>query len=1503
MAKHCTVCNQDYADELSACPHCASAKTTQPAGREDRTTQLAPRGEERTTQLGENIGAEGHAAPTPSDSAIDFGAPPSNPATGDAGGAEPSSGGSAVAWSSLVGEPRADEGREVRIDSPSDADILAHNRNAPEPSAGVKEELVGELSAEKPVVEAVGAHADTEMVDLAEAPPHPTVPPSSSAVDLGGSLAEIIEDESAAVLPSSSAVDLGASPPEIIEDESVAVVKKAPEGESEVFLAELASDASRVDLVSDSEVDLAGAEVVEAAKVLDAPVDKETPAAEVTEEAALDAMTHGPDSSAVDLGGMPTPSEELLSVEEVAAVAPVSDASGIDLQGLPIPKSSSGSPRPSSASSVDLGSQMEIAAPSPSGEGVEVQAGSGSGIDVDELAQVSEGSGIDVEEPAATAATESPSSIALESLLSDSPSGKAIAEETGAAHKQPAVSQEAGVEEPAVSEKEVNDLLAGLEETPAAEPGVTPEEAAEIAEGEEAIAAAEAEEAAEASAEEEGAEAKAETEAQEKPAKPVKPRSRIPALVGGTFLGMVIGAGGLVGARFVGVDVPAMVGAGETEKKAPQLGVGTQAKAKEPTKFEDFEAMVRNGDWAAAEKEGIENFQAAKANELAARGEYKLGKYLNKVGSIKNIQDPELERALQDLQKAAEMKDANAIYNLALVKELAGQLPEARAEYAKGAQTFQNDPEKKQWFESAIERVDWKASLKGGAAMLPLPQGVEDRAVLLALLLIGLQQPPVEPPQTPPQPKQQPGAQPKQAPPGQPGQQPPGQPEKPPSAPASTPEAGFEFWRAARLAREGKLKDAIGALDQARKLHDQRRFTRLRKSQNPLSDPAEDIFLRCCDELKAYWQMQNVLRDGKYLTDKNTPPEALQAVVQKADASDAASKDLKEKLVAAKIIGKDDDLSKGLDRLIGEKKKADDAAADLTTKLKAATDENTKLADDLKTAKKTIDQRDAALTAAKEENKKLQSAHGDANATLKKIAAELASADFLDPKGKGDVGEAVKKAVDVAKMKDPQGRVRQQRDEIAQLTGSLQQRWRPEEMLPLWLLLLDENRDRPELAIQATKDVERVKRDPAATPAEKSEAEIVLGLALRNSQQFAEAKPVLEAARNSVDKAEWLARANAALQEVSNPAAYFTQQAQALYDQGRMAAALAVLDRAMKVLPAKEQGKLLAQRSLIELDAAQSKAKGALSANDPLVVAARKDADEAAKAGLAEGHYAAGRIAEALGQVDTAISSYRAAVKAYGDKIDAEGGRYRMALARVLLLPREARPGPRVGWRDPAPYPAKQYDDVKKLVLLLTLGLQPPLLPGEEPGLEEAEKLADEVLKAAAARPGSVPFDVLAQALAVKGRWIEAWQVYVEGIRPMLPRAYGNGLVYLLQNDPRLRRPDTLRTPNPLEAEKHFAAGLSFYFDCDFANAEKEFFLTVQNNSQDARYFYFLGLSRLAQNRRRDAAADFDEGAKLERLNRPAPAAVSESLERIQGPMRQTLNEVRFRPEPLPERR
>jgi hypothetical protein len=196
--------------------------------------------------------------------------------------------------------------------------------------------------------------------------------------------------------------------------------------------------------------------------------------------------------------------------------------------------------------------------------------------------------------------------------------------------------------------------------------------------------------------------------------------------------------------------------------------------------------------------------------------------------------------------------------------------------------------------------------------------------------------------------------------------------------------------------------------------------------------------------------------------------------------------------------------------------------------------------------------------------------------------------------------------------------------------------------------------------------------------------------------------------------------------------------------------------------------------------------------------------------------------------------------------------------------------------------------------VLVALGLQPPpeLPPQVSPERREAEKLADEIL---AAPEGAVPFDVRAQALAIKGLHTRALTAYAEGLRKYLPPRYADGLLRMVRSHPGLSRPESRLVSDSLLAEKHYAAGVNFYFARNYRSAEKELLAAIENDSQDARFFYYLGLARLLQNKR-GAAEDFDQGARLEAQGRPAPAAVSAALERVQGPARRRVNEARTRP-------
>jgi tetratricopeptide (TPR) repeat protein len=301
------------------------------------------------------------------------------------------------------------------------------------------------------------------------------------------------------------------------------------------------------------------------------------------------------------------------------------------------------------------------------------------------------------------------------------------------------------------------------------------------------------------------------------------------------------------------------------------------------------------------------------------------------------------------------------------------------------------------------------------------------------------------------------------------------------------------------------------------------------------------------------------------------------------------------------------------------------------------------------------------------------------------------------------------------------------------------------------------------------------------------------------------------------------------------------------------------------------------------------------------VARARKDAQAAVADGVAEGHYQLGRLNEELGQVNAAITSYRAAVNAHR-KMDAEGSRYRVALARALLKrrsateparPRPVPPAERTGKAPAKPGKPRRVTSLELLNLLMAITLQAPDLPVTGKNVREAEKLADEIL----ASKNKLPFDVVAQALAVKGFYTKALETYTAGLRDqgLLAPRYANGMLDLIAGHPRLKQPDSLAVPDPAAGERHYSSGLTFFAARRYADAEKEFLMAVENDNGDARYYYFLGLSRLAQNKR-SAYEDFDQAARLERLGRPDRGSVSAALERVQGPMRRTLNQIRNRP-------
>ena len=687
--------------------------------------------------------------------------------------------------------------------------------------------------------------------------------------------------------------------------------------------------------------------------------------------------------------------------------------------------------------------------------------------------------------------------------------------------------------------------------------------------------------------------------------------------------------------------------------------------------------------------------------------------------------------------------------------------------------------------------------------------------------------------------------------------------EQPPQAPQPPPveqppsEAGSAFWEAAKLAQDGKYDDAGKTLQAAIDRHKARRFGLLGKAQNPNSDPTEEIFVRSCQELQRYYAMREALQNSKLPVVKGADPATDVAELVKEDKKRTADLDqaateakaLNDKLTKADadLTETNDKLQKAATALDDTKKKLTDADKDLTTTkeaLAASAKKADGLAADLNTAKETITKK---------------------NETLKGVADALTAANALKP---GDGEAAVVPAVkEILQSKEAQGTakivraLKDERDVLKNerdgLRTALKDSRRPEQMLSLWLPLL-RDRGRTDLADEAILDAERVLKADAASPADRGRAHAVKGLALRNQGKYDEAKTELEKAKTDLPKGEgeWQLETDSALLEAAHPAAYFTLMAGQYRAEGRNAQALAMLNRALESAAPAARAGLLVERGTVRLDAALTRGKGQVAAADPDLAAAQKDAEAAKKDGAAGAFYLAGRIDEAQGNLDAAVNDYRRAYAAHG-AADADGFRYETALARVLML----KPHEGAGQADP--------------------------------DVTEALKLAGEVLSA---RSDEVPFEARAEALAVEGLWTDARNAYVEGIRPHISPERAAVLLAVVQGHPALHRPTIMTVADPLEAVKHYAAGLQWYNDHEYDKAEKEFFTAVEHDGQDARYYYYLGLSRLLQGDR-DAYEDFEQGARLERKDRPARAAVSAALERVQGEPRERLNAIRDRPQ------
>jgi hypothetical protein len=321
----------------------------------------------------------------------------------------------------------------------------------------------------------------------------------------------------------------------------------------------------------------------------------------------------------------------------------------------------------------------------------------------------------------------------------------------------------------------------------------------------------------------------------------------------------------------------------------------------------------------------------------------------------------------------------------------------------------------------------------------------------------------------------------------------------------------------------------------------------------------------------------------------------------------------------------------------------------------------------------------------------------------------------------------------------------------------------------------------------------------------------------------------------------------------------------------------------IQALAAKDRGGSAAARDLLDRIVKESAAKNPAAA--------------------AEASFDLGRMDEAQGELAKAEERYRQAIK-YGQASPQSASRYRAALARVILMR-----------LDPAPEevpPAKEQKTGRlSLPSLQALFLTALLVEGgeetpvQDKRLQEALDLANELLKSENREDKGNAHLILGKVYTLQGKKTEGLKEYVLGLQLLYPGFATKDLSRLIDAHPAFEQPDSQMRASVEAASQHFARGLQRFWERQYPKAEEELKQAVANFPEDARYRYFLGLSRYLQNskaKREAASFDFEQAARLERFNRPDTVVVNSSFERLPYSLRQMLNRYRQKsPTPPPE--
>lgn len=1025
------------------------------------------------------------------------------------------------------------------------------------------------------------------------------------------------------------------------------------------------------------------------------------------------------------------------------------------------------------------------------------------------------------------------------------------------------------------------------------------------------------------------------------------PRGRREMLMSGA--GLVLGVILCTALWMFGIEPPSGLRRGKTAAKAPEPAplhevpplaivpaAAQNVAAAPPAPTADVgQAHLRHGEFAKA-ADVLAKVTGNDPAVLSSRGEARWFSYLQQKKQKNepiNEKDEDFTKARADLAAA---KSAAGVFWIGQMDEAIGKTDEARATYTKALKDYQEEQPR---FRAALDRLDTlnppadkprdrapaEAAPKTPAAKSPTARLIDPSVLLFTALQVPLSaqspgktaKPPAPPAAEKPAPSKPAAARPAAA----------------DKSRATDEEAGFEFWKATKLAQQGDYAQAIEALHKARDIHERRRFARLRQDQNPLSDPTEQIFLRSCDEMIQYWQLK---QNGGAASlakqpEATKPVETMTPDAKKALETVAA---LTERLKSAKLLGDGDtDLAKAVAgsleakakvekqaaavaaalaeakyaagdqepveavrKLLADRKGAGEALAAATELLKGANFASADEADVPKAVRRALDAVKAATARLQESEAKLRVDESIIDQARQRLASARPVASkndlpnaidrLLTESGSpgvtafrdgtavlatagGKIGSAVAGVVDLG-----QRLARSQADNV-RYRMLLVQSHRPEQMLDVWLALLEEpQRQGPVDA--AMRDARIVREDRQCKPEARAKALAVEGLALRNQGKLREARERLTQAIEEAGRSkegEWRPTVRAASKELTDPNAYFVPQAERLRAAGNPQAALALIDQALPAFDKSDPagGRLLALRSQIGVDLIRAGGKGRPLAGDARVARAEQDGQAAVAAGAAaEGHYALGCLAAELGQWTKAQPEFRAARDAH-PALDRAGSRYCVALARCMVHGHTAAKA------------SMSSSDSGNSAVSTDAASQ---ADRPSPDLADAIELANQAIRAGAPEGHLAK----AEALLAEDHWHDALHEYLQGLQRLFPGREVDGLRELVDNQPALRMPEALKPPQPLLAEKHYILGQRHYWQGRYPAAETELTRAVHYNADDARYLYFLGLARLQQGRQADAVEAFRQAGERERTGKPSMMEIGAALERVQGAVRTLLD-------------